>query len=273
MSPVRPVARAQSFSAPNLDRRESFSALPPSPFSASGNAFDASGSGNAANSLPFSLRAVTTKCVVQHLLLDLTSELYAQFGSRLSAEQTLLLFDPLIESLAFARAFDADLDLRRSLWVSGFRERQRTLPDLFRQEAHALLVYARILLTMYQQPALAPLIEPRLIALLRYSFSEFVDKDQAHRSERQSNPAAPTSAAAMAIAAASAHGLEDELRCKEAVVCTLLQGLLLFSEDQMKQHVRALFAAAMPLLECDSIAVRRALREFLAARLPPLLSV
>jgi brefeldin A-inhibited guanine nucleotide-exchange protein len=207
----------------------------------------------------FSLRYVITKCTVQHLLLDSVADLFRLHFTRLSNQHIETLLQPLSLSIEFAHIFNSDIELRRRLWTAGFREYQRAIPDLFFQEAHAAAVYLSILLRMFADGShpqfdASAVAEPLLLPLYSSSIADFVEKDRINRSVDGQRP----------------H--EDELRCKDPVLVLLLQGLKEWTDEQFKRHLRSMFPLLMDLIECESITVRKALRELLHSRLPHIFS-
>jgi hypothetical protein len=240
------------------------------------------------------MRAVVTKCTVQHLLLDVATELFRGHAGRLSRAALDQLLQLLDTSITFARSFNADGELRRRLWLAGFRESQKSVPDLFYQEAHGLAVSVSILLRLYQlehtpptivPPATSPAsssgsavpwvvadqaqavaasVEGRLLAMCASLWQEFADKDKTNRS----GTLAPLGAADGAIAGGGGRIHDDELRCKEPVAAMLLTGIKDWSREQLARHAPTMFPLWMALVEVDSLLVRKALRDLLSARLP-----
>lgn len=92
--------------------------------------------------------------------LDRAGELF----SCLSSERLLLLLDSLQASHDFSLAFNANTDLRNRLWKLGFMK-NRTKPNLYRQETSSMGVELRILFRIYTTEARAavwPEVERRL---------------------------------------------------------------------------------------------------------------
>lgn len=207
------------------------------------------------SSLPFQLRPVVTKCTIQHMLLDATSDLFRLHFPRLSLVHVDLVLSFLLKSVDFARHFNADVDFRRKLWAAGFREHQRSIPDLYFQESHGLAVYVGILMRMYKSdshsafeaPAIA---EPRLVPLIANIISSFASKDRVNRGND-----APRS-----------H--DDELRCQEPVLVLVLQGVQEWTDEQFSHHLGTLFPLLMDVVEIESVAARKAVRELMQSRLP-----
>ncbi len=236
----------------------------------------------ALGSAAWRLRPVMTKCTVQHMLLDVATDLFRTHCSRLSMSHVEALLTTLRASIDFARSFNSDHELRRRLWIAGFRDHQKSVPDLFYQEAHGLAVYASILLRLYQlehtHPATAwtmlsgestaatisAAVEQRLLGLYTSVWAEFSDKDRINRL----GTVLPVAHGDGAVGGGAGRAHDDELRCKEPVAALLLTGLKEWSVDQWTRHLPNLLAPSLALIEVESMQVRKALREVLGARLP-----
>lgn len=94
-------------------------------------------------------KQVIMRCVLQLLLIETVNELlqHMEFYARIPADQLLRLLDALQNSYTFAKRFNADKDLRVSLWRLGF---MRQLPNLLRQESTAASTLVLLLRRMLQ---------------------------------------------------------------------------------------------------------------------------
>jgi hypothetical protein len=73
---------------------------------------------------------------------------------QLSTPHVFSVLRALVDSVKFARNFNADTDLRQRLWEKGFmRQQQNVAPELYYQEAHGLMVYLQILFHLYAHDA------------------------------------------------------------------------------------------------------------------------
>ncbi|BFZ56412.1 guanine nucleotide exchange protein for ADP-robosylation factor [Savitreella phatthalungensis] len=100
--------------------------------------------------------ALIVKCVLQLLLIEAVAELLTKHTHVYSAMPTdamLLILDLLRGSWAFAGKFNADRDLRVSLWRMGF---MRQMPNLLRQEVASAHAYLRVLMKLYADNRLSP---------------------------------------------------------------------------------------------------------------------
>jgi hypothetical protein len=207
--------------------------------------------------LPFQLRPVVTKCTVQILLLESVAEMFHAHWKSLGEKHVLMLTSCLSKSKNFAQSFNQDLAFRRSLLSAGFREHQRSIPDLFFQEARSSAIQIGILMKLFQSDS-HPLFnsslfaESRLLPMIQSYMSEFVAKDRTNRSQE------------------NYHLLDDELRCQENVIVLILQGVQDWSESQFKSHLQSMMPLCFDFVECDSLPVRMALKAVLF-RLPRLL--
>lgn len=94
-------------------------------------------------------KALIVKCVLQLLLIEAVSELLNKNNkvyNAIPAKQMLELLSLLKDSWLFAKRFNADRDLRISLWKMGF---MKQLPNLLRQEVASASGYINVLLKVY----------------------------------------------------------------------------------------------------------------------------
>lgn len=94
-------------------------------------------------------KALIVKCVLQLLLIEAVSELLNKNNkvyNAIPARQMLELLSLLKDSWLFAKRFNADRDLRISLWKMGF---MKQLPNLLRQEVASASGYINVLLKVY----------------------------------------------------------------------------------------------------------------------------
>lgn len=94
-------------------------------------------------------KALIVKCVLQLLLIEAVSELLnknKKVYSAMPVPQVFELLSLLKESWQFAKRFNADKDLRISLWKMGF---MKQLPNLLRQEVASASGYINVLLKLY----------------------------------------------------------------------------------------------------------------------------
>lgn len=95
-------------------------------------------------------RVVRSKCVVQLLLIQLVQDAVVSFYLKLTTKHVEKLGESLCKSYSFAQQFNANVDLRYSLWRSGFMNQ---VPNLLKQETCGLTSYLRILFWLYLDSA------------------------------------------------------------------------------------------------------------------------
>jgi brefeldin A-inhibited guanine nucleotide-exchange protein len=98
-------------------------------------------------------KSLIVKCVLQLLLIEAVSELLNKNDRVFVAmphQNMIVVLDLLRESWQFARRFNADKELRLSLWKAGF---MKQLPNLLRQEVASASGYVSISLKLIIQPS------------------------------------------------------------------------------------------------------------------------
>ncbi|KAI9183149.1 guanine nucleotide exchange protein for ADP-robosylation factor [Blastocladiella emersonii ATCC 22665] len=169
---------------------------------------------------------IIVKCVLQLLLiqtvLEVTSvdHVYASLQSR----HLLMLVDTLEASYEFARAFNGNLELRTSLWKSGFTKQ---LPNLLKQETSSVTCLLHILFHMYGDASLdrmsvLPVVEAKLIPLAVNILEAYRDLDPDSRKRNAS--------------------------AWKPVLLTILNGLVLFDDDSFKRHIKRFYRLSIDLL-------------------------
>eukprot|EP00047_Mylnosiga_fluctuans_P017396 m.61060 g.61060 ORF g.61060 m.61060 type:complete len:1686 (-) comp7058_c0_seq3:111-5168(-) len=112
------------------------------------------------------------KTVVMARPLDKAGDLFAC----LTSERLLALVDCLASSHNFALSFNSNLELRNRLWKAGFMK-NRTKPNLYRQEIASISVMLRLLFRMYEatdRPDVQPVVEARLLTACAAVLHQFV---------------------------------------------------------------------------------------------------
>ncbi|RMD42126.1 hypothetical protein DV735_g3020, partial [Chaetothyriales sp. CBS 134920] len=91
---------------------------------------------------------IITNCVLQLLMIDTVAELFQNDSvyTQIPSPELLRLMALLKKSYQFAKKFNADKELRMSLWRQGF---MRQPPNLLKQESSSANTYVQILLRMY----------------------------------------------------------------------------------------------------------------------------
>ncbi|KAI9224718.1 hypothetical protein BC828DRAFT_372630 [Blastocladiella britannica] len=169
---------------------------------------------------------IIVKCVLQLLLIQTILEVTSVDAvyNRLQARHLLSLVESLEASYAFAREFNADLDLRTTLWKSGFTKQ---LPNLLKQETSAVTCLLHILFHMYgdqslDRRAVLSKVEDRLIPLAVSILETYRDMD--------------------------AESRKRNAQAWRPVLLTILNGLVLFDDDAFKRHIKRFYRLSIDLL-------------------------
>lgn len=104
--------------------------------------------------------------------LDQAGEMFAC----LTSERLLSLLECLLQSHRFAQEFNGNMPLRTALWKAGFM-RNRSKPNLLKQETTSLACALRILFRMYEseaRSAIWPRVEQRIIEVCGSTFDHFL---------------------------------------------------------------------------------------------------
>lgn len=104
--------------------------------------------------------------------LDQAGEMFAC----LTSERLLLLLECLLQSHRFAQDFNSNMPLRTALWKAGFM-RNRSKPNLLKQETTSLACALRILFRMYdleERRDIWPRVEERILEVCGSTFDHFL---------------------------------------------------------------------------------------------------
>ncbi|GAB0491795.1 hypothetical protein MMPV_003050 [Pyropia vietnamensis] len=199
-------------------------------------------------------RVVRAKCVVQLLLVTTVQDTVVCFYRALSTSQLLALADALEGSYQFAHDFNANVELRYSLWRAGFMTQ---VPNLLKQETSGLAAYFRVLLWLYideaRGAAAKSAVEARLLALLQRVLGGYVASCEHARSKPEE---------------------QREVAALTPVVVLMVRGHLQMSNDQFQRHLGTFFPLLLELMSTsEAQEVRVAVKELLGARLSPLLGI
>lgn len=151
------------------------------------------------------------------------------------------------------------------------KDRQKHLPELFRQEARARAAALQVLFRMYTNKPLtqhakqhaanqidAPIPAEKAHALGRYAESRLVQEARQVLYEYQLN---------------DKNGKLAENRSKEMVACLVLRGLLqAFSVDQFRMHLDEFYPLLCMLIQVSSADVRTLVAKIMLHKVRPLLS-
>ncbi|KAI9849372.1 MAG: guanine nucleotide exchange protein for ADP-robosylation factor [Thelocarpon superellum] len=185
---------------------------------------------------------IITRCVLQLLMIETVNELFSNDAvyARIPSPELLRVMALLKKSFLFARKFNADKDLRMSLWREGFMKQP---PNLLKQESGSAATYVAILLRMYHDDG----------------------------EERKRNRA-ETEAALIPLCVDIIHGytiLDEETQQRNImawrpVVVDVMEGYVHFPEASFAKHIETFYPLAAELLGRDLGAeVRLALQAML----------
>lgn len=195
-------------------------------------------------------RVVRAKCVVQLLLIQLVQEIVVTFYRVLSTENILGMSESLENSYTFAHDFNADIELRYSLWRSGFMNQ---VPNLLKQETNGLMAYLRIVFWLYLDPQRTEQggsTEDKVIELC-----EKVLRGYTHSCEE----------------ALSKSEERREVVALSPVVCFIVNGMMQMSQPQFEKHLPRVYTILLDLLQgADEGAVRCTVTKLFRARVKPI---
>jgi brefeldin A-inhibited guanine nucleotide-exchange protein len=197
-------------------------------------------------------RVVRAKCVVQLLLIQLVQDAVVSFYLDLSTEHILALASSVETSYSFAHDFNADIELRFSLWRTGFMNQ---VPNLLKQETTGLTAYLRIIFWLYldESKGSEASAEPKLIALCSRVLNGFVLSCEEARSKPEE---------------------KREVDALIPVVTFIVNGMMQMSTEQFEKHLPTMYHLLLNLSECaDDRLVRSAVCNLLRARIGPMLGL
>lgn len=197
-------------------------------------------------------RVVRAKCVVQLLLIEVVQEVVVSFYSKLSTEQIMSLSTSLEKSHTFAHRFNADVELRYSLWRAGFMNQ---VPNLLKQETNGLMAYLRIMFWLYLDVSRGDSnrwSEDKLMALCERVLRHYIESCE----EAPSKPEE-----------------RREVTALSPVVCFIVSSVMQMSNRQFEHHLGDLYSIFLDLLDsADDSGVRRAVTKLFRARISPTVS-
>lgn len=196
-------------------------------------------------------RAVRAKCVVQLLLIQLVQDAVVSFYEDLSAEQIIALARCVDSSYLFAHEFNANIELRFSLWRAGFMNQ---VPNLLKQETTGLTTFLRIMFWLYLDSSRGSVVEAesKLIPLCDRVLRGFV------------------------LACGEARAKPEDRREVAAlipVVTLIVNGMMQMSNEQFREHLPSMYPLLLELMEdSDDRTVRSAVVRLIRARVSPLIN-
>ncbi|RMZ84237.1 hypothetical protein DV738_g828, partial [Chaetothyriales sp. CBS 135597] len=172
---------------------------------------------------------IITNCVLQLLMIDTVAELFQNDSvyTQIPSPELLRLMVLLKKSYQFAKKFNADKELRMSLWRQGF---MRQPPNLLKQESSSANTYVQILLRMYH------------------------DEGEERQSSRQETEGALIPLCADIIRSFTFLDEETQQRNIVAwrpVVIDVIEGYTAFPRASFDKHLDTFYPLAVGLLERD----------------------
>lgn len=209
---------------------------------------DSSQSSEVVSPRKIDFRVVRAKCVVQLLLIQLVQEIVVSFYRVLPTKDILDLSQSLARSYTFAHDFNADIELRYSLWRAGFMNQ---VPNLLKQETNGLMAYLRIVFWLYLDPKRneGGSTEEKVMELCETVLRGYISSCQEAQSKSEER---------------------REVVALSPVVCFIVNGMLQMSSSQFESHLPKLYNILLDLLEdADEIEVRCTVTRLFRARITP----
>lgn len=194
-------------------------------------------------------RVVRAKCVVQLLLIEVVQEVVVNFYGRLKTEDIVSMSECLELSYRFAHQFNADVELRYSLWRTGFMNQ---VPNLLKQETNGLTTYLRIMFWLYldeERGNVGAWSEEKVMGLCETVLRRYI-----HACEE----------------APSKSEERREVAALSPVVNFIVNSVMQMSEQQFRKHLDELYGILLELVDsCDDREVRQTVTKLLRARVVP----
>lgn len=195
-------------------------------------------------------RVVRAKCVVQLLLIQLVQEIVVSFYRVLSTNNILNLSQSLAGSYTFAHNFNADIELRYSLWRAGFMNQ---VPNLLKQETSGLMAYLRIVFWLYLDPKRVEeggSSGEKIMELCETVLRGYISSCREAQSKSEER---------------------REVVALSPVVCFIVNGMMQMSRAQFESHLPKLYVVLLDLLEdVDESEVRHAVTRLFKTRIKPI---
>ncbi len=194
-------------------------------------------------------RVVRSKCVVQLLLIQLIQDVVVSFYTKITTEHIGEMAAALHESYTFAKEFNANVELRYSLWRAGFMNQ---VPNLLKQETSGLTTYMRIMFWLYLDPDREDegcRLEEAVVTLCDSVLKRFISTSEAPNAKADDR---------------------REIAALTPVVILIVNGMMQMSTEQFFKHLGDMYAVLLQLMESASDRkVRRAISRLMRARIGP----
>ncbi|KAI0564243.1 Guanine nucleotide exchange factor [Gracilaria domingensis] len=196
-------------------------------------------------------KVVRAKCVVQLQLIQLAQELVVCFYKGLSTSNVLCLGESLSVSYLFAHNFNANIDLRFTLWRTGFMNQ---VPNLLMQETKGLMAYLRLLFWLYLDPGRTEgkeETEKKVMTLCEGVLRNYINACEESQLNAESEE-------------------RREVTAFSAVICFIVNGMMQMSYEQFEKHLPSLYSILLDLLDgADDNEVRNCVTRLFRARIAP----
>lgn len=196
-------------------------------------------------------RVVRAKCVVQLLLINLVQEVAVTFYKILSTECVLVMSKSLEMSYSFAHDFNTNVELRYSLWRSGFMNQ---VPNLIQQETNGLIAHLRIMFWLYLDPSRDQAdgnTEASMMNMCEKVLRDYItacDKAQSKAEEPR------------------------EVVALSPVVSFIVNGMMQMSHTQFERHLPSMFNILLDLVDgANDRSVRRTVTRLIRSRVSPVM--
>lgn len=207
--------------------------------------------GGGPDSQKIDFRVVRAKCVVQLLLIQLVQDTVVSFYRRLSTAHILELSTALEQSYIFAHDFNADIELRYSLWRAGFMNQ---VPNLLKQETNGLTAYLRIAFWLYLDPKREderPSAEEKIMPLCERVLRGYILSCEVAESKSEDR---------------------REVVALTPVVTFIVNSMMQMSSSQFEAQLGSLYGILLDLMEgADEREVRNAVGNLFRVRIAPTL--
>lgn len=194
-------------------------------------------------------RVVRSKCVVQLLLIQLVQDVVVSFYTKITTEHIGEMAAALHDSYTFAKQFNANVELRYSLWRAGFMNQ---VPNLLKQETSGLTTYMRIMFWLYLDPDRedeGEQLERAVVTLCDSVLKRFISTSEAPNAKADDR---------------------REIAALTPVVILIVNGMMQMSTEQFFKHLGDMYAVLLQLMESASDRkVRRAISRLMRARIGP----
>eukprot|EP00178_Gracilaria_changii_P007168 TRINITY_DN2296_c0_g1_i1.p1 TRINITY_DN2296_c0_g1~~TRINITY_DN2296_c0_g1_i1.p1 ORF type:complete len:1906 (-),score=278.66 TRINITY_DN2296_c0_g1_i1:1635-7238(-) len=196
-------------------------------------------------------KVVRAKCVVQLQLIQLAQELVVWFYKSLSTSNVMSLGESLSLSYHFAHSFNANIDLRFTLWRTGFMNQ---VPNLLMQETKGLMAYLRLLFWLYLDPRRTEekeKTEEKVMTLCEGVLHNYISACEESQLNAESEE-------------------RREVTAFSAVICFIVNGMMQMSYEQFEKHLPSLYSILLDLLDgADDNDVRNCVTRLFRARIAP----